>query len=251
MHTFSKFPFLPNTLLNFLHLCEIAPGKMVEIKISKLIRSRRRTVELIVTEDARLVVRAPLRTPHSFIEDLLEKKRGWINRKMTEAANRAVTQTRQFREGETLLYLGQPYRIQITDSAGIYVEFQNGMFRIPKQTVPYAARFMKIWYKKETLKLIRLRCLYFSYLFGYKPKSVSISNAEKRWGSCGPGGTLNFSWRLSMAPPEILDYLVVHEMAHVIHPNHSKLFWTTVEAILPDYRSSRKWLKENGHLLII
>ncbi len=224
---------------------------MKDIKISKLIRSRRRTVELIVTEDARLVVRAPLRTPHGFIEELLEKKRGWITRKMIEAGKRAVPQTRQFRDCETLLYLGQYYEIRIIDSADIYIQFLNGIFHIPKQTVPYAPRFMKIWYKKETLKLIRHRCLYFSGIFGFAPKSVSISNAEKRWGSCGPGGTLNFSWRLSMAPPEILDYLIVHEMAHVIQPNHSKLFWATVETILPEYRSNRKWLKQNGHLLVI
>jgi hypothetical protein len=224
---------------------------MKDIKISKLIRSRRRSIELIVTEDARLVVRAPLRTPQGFIEELLDKKRGWIIRKMIEAGNRAVLKPRQFRDGETLLYLGQHYRMQTTDSAGIYVQFLDGIFHVPKQTVPYAARFMKIWYKKETLNLVRQRCLYFSDIFGFAPKSVSISNAEKRWGSCGPGGTLNFSWRLSMAPPEIIDYLVVHEMAHVMHPNHSKLFWATVETILPDYRSNRKWLKQNGHLLVI
>lgn len=224
---------------------------MDEIKISQLIRSRRRTVELNVTEDARLVVRAPLRTPYGLIEDLLKEKRAWITRKMIEAGKRAVPQPRQFIDGETLLYLGRNHKIQITDSAGIYVQFQNGKFLVPLQTVPYAERFVKIWYKQETLKLIRHRCLHFSHLFGYAPKSIRISNAEKRWGSCGPGGTLNFSWKLGMAPPEIIDYLVVHEMAHILHPNHSPLFWATVESILPYFQTSRKWLKENGHLLVI
>jgi len=222
-----------------------------EIKISELIRSRRRTVELIVTEEARLVVRAPLRTPRGFIEDFISKKRDWIYRKIQEAGNRAVPQARKFCDGETLLYLGQHYQIQITDSAGIYVQLQDGKFCIPRQTLPYAARFMKIWYKTEALRTFRDRCSYFSKIFGYAPKSIKTGNAEKRWGSCGPGGTLNFSWRLIMAPPEIIDYLVVHEMAHVLHPNHSRLFWAKVESILPGYRSSRKWLKENGHLLVI
>jgi predicted metal-dependent hydrolase len=224
---------------------------MAEIKISELIRSRRRTVELIVTEDARLVVRAPLRTPGGFIEELLEKKRRWIIRKMTEAQSRAVLPPRRFGGGDTLPYLGRLYEIQLVDSAGIYVEFRDGTFRIPKQTAPYAARFVKIWYKKETLKLVGQRCAHFSEIFGYAPKSVRISNAEKRWGSCGPGGTLNFSWKLSMAPPEVVDYLVVHEMAHVLHPNHSRLFWATVESVLPGCGSSRKWLKDNGHLLVV
>jgi len=224
---------------------------MADIRISKLVRTRRRTVELIVTEDARLVVRAPLRTPRGFIDDLIDRKREWIFRKMSEAGSRAAPPPRQFRNGETLLYLGRHYKIQVTDSAGIYVQLRDEKFQIPKQVLPYAARFMKTWYKKEALKLIRERCRYFSNIFGYAPKSVSISNAEKRWGSCGPGGTLNFSWKLIMAPPEVVDYLVVHEMAHVLHPNHSKLFWATVETILPDYRSNRKWLKQNGHLLAI
>lgn len=224
---------------------------MDEIKISQLIRSRRRTVELTVTDDARLVVRAPLRTPRGFIEELLEKKRAWIIRKISEAESRAVTQPRQLRDGGTLMYLGRQFEIRIVDTPGIYVQFQDGIFQIPKQTAPYAARFVRIWYKKESLKLITHRCGHFSGIFGYAPKSVRISSAEKRWGSCGPGGTLNFSWKLSMAPCEVIDYLVVHEMAHVLHPNHSRLFWATVETVLPDFRVGRNWLKENGHLLTI
>lgn len=224
---------------------------MADIKISKLIRSRRRTVELIVTEDARLVVRAPLHTPAGFIEDFVKRKQDWISRKMDEAGSRAAPPRREFPDRETLLYLGQHYKIQVVDSTGIYVQFHGGKFYIPKQTLPYAARFVKIWYKKEALKVIRERCLHFSKIFGFAPGAVRMSNAEKRWGSCGPGGTLNFSWKLVMAPPGIIDYIVVHEMAHILHPNHSSLFWATVEVILPDYRSSRKWLKENGHLLTV
>lgn len=224
---------------------------MSDIKISELVRSRRRTVELIVTEDARLVVRAPLRTPGGFIDDMIERKRDWIRRKIGEAQSRTAPPARKFRAGETLLYLGRHYETRVDDSPRIYVRFQDGIFLIPLQTLPYASRFMKIWYKNEALRHIRQRCIHFSSIFGYAPKSVRISNAEKRWGSCGPAGTLNFSWRLIMAPPEIIDYLVVHEMAHILYPNHSRSFWEKVGALLPDYQQSRRWLRENGHLLVV
>lgn len=224
---------------------------MEDVKISELIRSRRRTVELIVTEDARLVVRAPLRTPRRFIDELVEKRHDWISRKMAEAGSRAAPPPTRFCDGERLLYLGRRYEMRIIDSPGTHVGLLDGTFHIPRQVVPYAARFMKSWYRREALRLINERCLYFSNIFGYAPRAVRISNAEKRWGSCGPGGTLNFSWKLAMAPPEVLNYLVVHEMAHMMHPNHSRLFWEAVESVLPDFASGREWLKDNGHLLAI
>jgi len=224
---------------------------MKDISISELVRTRRRTIELIVTGDGRLVVRAPLRTARASIDEFIERKRDWIIRKIGEAAGRTLPQARQFRDGETLLYLGRQHEVRVNGSAGVSIQFRDGIFYIPQQVVPYAARFLRSWYRKEALRLITERCRHFSHVFGYAHKSVRISNADKRWGSCGPSGTLNFSWKLVMAPPDVIDYLVVHEMAHISHPDHSRLFWAAVESVLPDYRSSRDWLKDNGHLLVI
>ena len=90
------------------------------------------------------------------------------------------------------------------------------------------------------------RVEFFAHAQGFKVKKIRISSARTRWGSCSAKGTLSFTWRLVMAPPDVIDYVVVHELCHLKELNHSKAFWAQVEAILPDYKTRRKWLKDNG-----
>ena len=100
-------------------------------------------------------------------------------------------------------------------------------------------------------KGLRSRCTWFSLQTGYTPADICISDARKRWGSCTHKGIINFSWRLIQAPPEIVDYVVVHELVHLGQPDHSKKFWEKVRKIMPDYERRRKWLRENERLLRI
>ncbi|MDD5382874.1 MAG: DUF45 domain-containing protein [Candidatus Margulisbacteria bacterium] len=93
------------------------------------------------------------------------------------------------------------------------------------------------------------RCRYFSELTGYRPVAVKITSARSRWGSCGAKGSINFSWRLAMSPPQVIDYVVVHELVHLVEPNHSPNFWRRVAEVIPDHKLHRRWLRENGQLL--
>jgi hypothetical protein len=93
--------------------------------------------------------------------------------------------------------------------------------------------------------------MWFSMMTGYSPAAVRITNASQRWGSCNHRGGLNFSWRLIQAPLEIVDYVIVHELVHLRQPDHSRKFWEKVEALMPDYRRRREWLRENERLLRI
>lgn len=101
-------------------------------------------------------------------------------------------------------------------------------------------------YKKLLRPVLEHRVSYYAELMGVTYGRISIRDQKTRWGSCSAKGNLNFNWKLSLAPPEILDYVVVHELAHRIEMNHSPQFWALVERILPDYRQRRNWLKENG-----
>lgn len=169
-------------------------------KISQLIRSHRRSVSLIVTKEAELIIRAPHQLPEAHILKFVEQKKDWIERKIKEMANRprplTLTQTQQ-----------QAYR------------------ELAKKIIPQ-------------------RVKYFSELTGLSPKLVKISNAKKRWGSCTSKGTINLSWRLVLTPPEVIDYVVVHELVHLVEPNHSKRFWRRVAEIIPGYQAQRKQLRE-------
>jgi predicted metal-dependent hydrolase len=167
----------------------------------QLIRCRRRSLALIVTEDAKLVVRAPHRLPESDIRKFVRQKSRWIQRKMAAANSRP--QPRVLSGAEELAF----HRL-----AG---------------------------------KIIPERVKYYSELSGLKPAAVKISGARKRWGSCGAKGTLNFAGRLVLAPLSVVDYVVVHELVHLVERNHSKRFWRRVEGIMPDYKVRRHWLRSN------
>lgn len=221
-----------------------------KITIAKLVRSRRRTIELTITEDARLVVRAPLRTPLHFIRDVVDKKQEWIRRKIREAGSRPVLTPREFRDGERFLFLGKAYELEISRCRARPVELGDRLY-ISSLALPEARRALKEWFRENAARHISGRCAHYARLIGRAPNLVRISNAEKRWGSCSPEGNLNFSWRLMMAPPEVIDYIVVHEMAHMEVPNHSASFWDKVASIMPEYRVHKKWLRENGCLLTI
>jgi predicted metal-dependent hydrolase len=107
-------------------------------------------------------------------------------------------------------------------------------------------RAMEKWYRKKADRIINDRVGVYIDKIGKEPKIVKVKEQKRRWGSCTSKGNLYFNWRCIMAPPPIIDYIVIHEMSHLVHPNHSKRFWQKVESILPDYKKRRKWLRDNG-----
>ena len=122
-------------------------------------------------------------------------------------------------------------------------------FRLPVKALPKAPALLAAWYKNQARLILTERTDHFAQQFGLKYRSIRITSARTRWGSCSQLNALSFTWRLVMTPIEIVDYIVVHELAHVVEKNHSRAFWSQVERMLPDYRIRRKWLKTNGRLL--
>lgn len=218
------------------------------IKPAQIIRSRRRSIALIVSPDATLVVRAPMTTPLRLIENFIQQKSHWILKKMAQVQTRPVFEVKKFIDGEKFLYLGQKYELQMSGKTRGLV-FANQFFLKPGVAKPREA-FVK-WYKAEARKIIAQRLVMFGPLMGLAHKSMKITSAKRRWGSCSPSGNLNFSWRLVLAPLEVIDSVVVHELAHLKHRNHSRKFWNEVKAILPDHKSRSSWLKENDAILNI
>ena len=117
--------------------------------------------------------------------------------------------------------------------------------------MPHAGAHMRAWYKQRAFEKIAERARFYADVMGLRCPQPKITHAEARWGSCGPRGTLNFSWRLIMAPPEVIDYVVVHELAHLVVRNHSRAFWRRVALVMPGHALCKKWLRENEHLLSV
>lgn len=177
----------------------------------KLIRSRRRSIALMISRDATLTVRAPHFVTVGYIERLIEKRKDWI-----------ATKLKRFGVKKELLFLGEP------------------------NTMTFESREkMVAWYRKQAREILTQRMEHFCKLSGWSFTSMSINSARTRWGSCGPKNSINFSWRLVMAPMHVVDYVVVHELTHTVVKNHSRKFWEAVAGVMPDYKERRKWLREN------
>jgi len=214
-----------------------------------LIRSRRKSIALIVQRDGTLVVRAPLRTPERQIEAVLKEKEAWIREKQEH--NRRLWEEqapRTFEGGEEFPYLGKSYRLRIVEGQKQALEFREG-FYLRRSGIKQGRAIFEKWYREQARLIFSERVELYSGRHGMRYKSIRISGARTRWGSCGVKGTLNFSWRLAMAPMEVIDYVVIHELAHLEVKNHSRKYWEKVERLMPDYKLRREWLKKNGDRL--
>lgn len=219
----------------------------------QLVRSARRTIGLEISPQGNLIVRAPHRASCQEIESLLREKERWIMRHQGDAREKAKQALpKQFVNGENFLFLGHSYPLTIfaekTNELPFY--FKQGFFLAAK-VQPIARRLFLQWYYQQADSYINAKAQAYSLQHGLKYQSIRINNPKQRWGSCSVDNNLSFNWRLIMAPAMVVDYVVAHEVAHIVHKNHQKRFWAKVAKIQPDYLQQRHWLKEHGHLLVI
>lgn len=150
------------------------------------------------------------------------------------------------------LYLGKEYELEVRLNQKNIVELSDRLY-LGSTSVKYASTYVTGWYKQQARKVITERVYIYSKSSGLNFNSVNVGqvSATTRWGSCSSQKNLNFNWKLIMAPIEVIDYVVVHELAHLTELNHSRNFWETVRRMLPLYRGYRTWLKRNGRLLTV
>ncbi len=214
----------------------------------QIIRSKRKTIALVIQPDGSLVVRAPLRAAQSAIETLVAQKADWIHKKQAQVKAASQIVRKRFVSGEDFLYLGKPYVLEVAAKSSRPLTLE-GKFILDKKAHPKARQVFTQWYKEQARRIFSERVNWYAHRHGFAYQSIRISSARTRWGSCSPRGTLSFTWRLVMAPLPVIDYVVVHELVHTLERNHQKGFWEKVKAILPDYQQRRAWLKKNGGLL--
>lgn len=209
-----------------------------------LTRSKRKTVAIHITKDARVEVRAPLKVPQGQIDRFVMSKSGWINAHLAQRKKLLEKQS-EFRLNYGGFALMRGVEYPIMQSALKRPVFDGGRFCLPPGLSPEQVKreLVKI-YRAEAAKLIKDRVSLFSSLMGVTPAAVKTTGAKARWGSCSGKNSVNFSWRLLMAEDDAIDYVVVHELAHIREHNHSKRFWAVVASVLPDYARREKKLRE-------
>lgn len=221
------------------------------VEIDQLIRSKRKTIALIVRPDGTLIVRAPLRASSASIREFVEKNIEWIEKKQAEARAVVLPAPKKYMSGEKFEYLGNVYPLEVSPRQKKILLFEDGTFKLAEAAQPQAELALERWYRTQAQKIIQERVNLYALREDVHYAKIGITSARTRWGSCSSTGSLNFSWRLIQAPIEIVDYVVVHELVHTVFHDHSRRFWMRVEQILPDYRERRNWLKRNGHRLLV
>ncbi len=220
-----------------------------------LVKSRRRkkTLSLQVRKDGAVIVQAPFHTSKGDIEKFLEDKERWLRQKLKEQKERKKEcRAKSFKTGEEFLYLGRAYPLRVLDGPernGEPLNLSGRGFTLAADRVPEGRELFAEWYRERAGAYIADRIRFYGYSLWMFPRSVRIGNAECRWGSCSYDDRLSFTWRLIMAPPPVIDYVILHELVHMKEKSHSPRFWNLLETLMPDYKKHRHWLRENGHLL--
>lgn len=211
-------------------------------------RSARRTsVQITVDRGGELLLSAPEACPTSVLERFVREKRYWVYTKL--AAKDALgppTTTKQFVSGEGFLHLGRSHRLLLVDVQDVPVKLEQGRFKMLTSAAAAGREHLVDWYKARARLWLGARVERLRRRVGVEPAGLTVQDLGYRWGSCGKGGRLFFHWRVMLLPPRVIDYVVVHELVHLVEPHHTPGFWRRVERVLPDFETRRRWLAERG-----
>lgn len=215
----------------------------------QVIYSKRKTLGIFVERDKSIVIRVPEGTKQNTIDEIIDRKKEWIYDKIGHQQKYQHNQeSKEFVSGEYLMYLGENYQLKVTPKKFEGVIFDND-FIISAINKAKAKDIFKKWFKTSGSKIITDKVDYYAKHLGVNYKFIKLSEMKYRWGSCTVAGGLTFNWRIIKAPIFVIDYIVVHELTHLIHLNHSDDFWNTVAIQQPNFEKAKNWLKENGRIL--
>lgn len=221
--------------------------------VAEVIKTARRKTADIRVEQGAVTVVVPEHIDDERIELLLKQKRQWVIQKLALQREVMTPSIRQFVSGESIPYLGRNYRLKVISGHFKPAKLVNGSLVV---TVPtgsgqkYMIRNAVVrWYRRHAETKLTDKVKRFAHMMDVNPKSVGIKEFKSRWGSCLKSGHIDFNWKIIMSPNRMVDYVVVHELCHLTHFDHSSQFWKEVERYIPDYEQCRAWLRENAHRL--
>lgn len=218
-------------------------------------RKNRKTISIKVSESCEIIMSAPLYIDDEKVKEIIKDKEEWIAQSLRQMENKR-NKNMNFKEG--VLYLGIRYTLDIhkVKHRTLKIIFDNNTFNIyipesllEKEMDVLLKELLTKWYRVQARRVFQERVNYYSSKLKVSPNRIAIKDQKSRWGSCSSKGNINLNYRLIMAPIEIIDYVIVHELCHLVHLNHSKEFWALVKEISPNYLKYKEWLKNNGNML--
>ncbi len=210
-----------------------------------LLRERRRSLLLTLDEGGKALVRAPLALPKTEIDRFVRSRARWLAKRQARLAQRPA---HSYLDGEPFPFSGRTLCLR-REAGARRVRLEGDALVVPEGDAAATRALLTSWYKAQAKALFKERLAALSAQTGITPETLRLSDAKTRWGSCGAKGGVNLNWRLALAPPEILDYVIVHELCHLRERNHSAAFWALVTRFCPEWKERRRWLAEHGEAL--
>jgi len=214
---------------------------------------KRKTVQLTVDRGGELIISAPPGVEDAFMADFVREKRFWLYTKIAEKeARRQAFAPKEFVSGEGFPYLGRSYRLLLVEEQAPPLKLQGGRFKLRRALTPQGRDHFIRWYTDHAHPWLGLRTKAWAARMGLAPTGIEVRDLGFRWGSCGQNGVVNFNWATILLPPSIVDYVIVHELAHLHEALHTPAFWLLVERALPGCQQQRDWLAQHGsHQILI
>ena len=219
-----------------------------------VIRSDRRRSATFRVDQSGVSFRVPKEIGRQKIVELVEKKTPWIRKKLEYAASLTPPRLLDFENGDPIPYLGKTYclKVQVGDYPHVELVGEDILVSVVAQHLTNSLHIQLVlerWFLDEASILLAERLDFYAPIVGVRPTGMQVKAYKARWGSCKMDGQIQFNWRLIHGPVDVLDYVVVHELCHILQHNHSAAYWSEVARVMPDYEVRRKWLSQNGNTL--
>ena len=218
----------------------------MDIKI-EITRKKIKNIILKVTSDGRVLISAPTRVPQSYLKEFIKTKENWIVKKLEEVKNRKKKEI-NYESGEEIIYLGKKYYLEVINSYTEKIVIQDEkiyIYCLENSTVEDRERIFKNWVKIELGVLLKDLTYKIGKMIGYLPNEIRIRDMKTRWGSCiSARKVITYNLQPAFQPLPLIEYVVLHELAHIPYPNHQKEFWNFVEKFIPDWKERRKLLNK-------
>jgi predicted metal-dependent hydrolase len=226
-------------------------SNIMELQYSVVYSNHRKKLTITVERDRSVVVKAPTGTQAEKIRQIVESRKQWLYEKINYSQKYKAPlhpPGKELVNGESLPYLGRNYRLELVDQDGL-IQLTNNRFQVPKSNIDKRGSVFKDWYIQKAHEKILPRVQEYADRLGVAFNLAKITDSKYHWGSCTPSNNVTFNWRLVKAPMFVIDYIIVHELAHLLEANHTPRFWNIVKAQIPNVERAKQWLKDNGEML--
>lgn len=222
--------------------------------VVNIVRTSRKNSALLVVKQGNVSVRVSKNFSIKRIQQFIEKQHTWIANQVKQQQQNLLAHKKHYVDGEQFDYLGKKYPLKITTDISCQPRLHESYLEIflkDAQDKDSVRQILRQWYEQQATQLICEKVTHYEKKIGVAHTSIRFRDYKSRWGACSNQSALSFNWRLIMAPNFVIDYVVIHELCHLIHQNHAPAFWREVERFMPEYQTAKRWLNKHGNSLVV